>query len=144
MSKENTYRSKEDLLEESKAENVKNSAKSSAKKSAPASKVKFKNPISSLSEKIDKKKTKRIIGSILVLLSFFFFFACLSYFFTWNVDQDRVLNKSLFTFLFEEETEPVTFTREDLENKLNSANISFQKNCKDDTLLKKCIENNLI
>jgi S-DNA-T family DNA segregation ATPase FtsK/SpoIIIE len=108
MSKENTYRSKEDLLEESKAETAKNAAKSGAKKSAPAAKVKFKNPLNSLSGKIDKKKTKRITGSILVLLSFFFFFACLSYFFTWKQDQDRVIEKGLFEFLFESNLEPVS------------------------------------
>lgn len=64
-----------------------------------------------------------------------------------NISEEKITNLVIeweYDDFTEEETEPVTFTREDLENKLNSANITFQKNCKDDTLLKKCIENNLI
>lgn len=46
----------------------------------------------------------------------------------------------------EEETqeEKTEFTREDLISKLKNANIKYMPNSKDETLLKKCIENNLI
>lgn len=43
-----------------------------------------------------------------------------------------------------EETQPIEFTREELIEKLKSANIFVPPKIKDDTLLKKCIENNLI
>ncbi len=58
-------------------------------------------------ERWDNKRAKTIAGGILVLISFFALMSCCSYFFTWYADQDRVLNKSLFTFLFEDEVEPV-------------------------------------
>lgn len=60
-----------------------------------------------LGERLDKKRTKTIIGIVLVLFSFFTFLSCFSFFFTWKVDQDRVISKSLFTFLFEDNPEPV-------------------------------------
>jgi S-DNA-T family DNA segregation ATPase FtsK/SpoIIIE len=45
---------------------------------------------------------------VLILLSFYLFLACLSYVFTWTEDQDRVLNKGLFEFLFDGNEEPVS------------------------------------
>lgn len=47
-------------------------------------------------------------------------------------------------FTDDEEETPVEFTRADLIEKLTNAKITFHPNSKDDTLLKKCIENNLI
>lgn len=38
----------------------------------------------------------------------------------------------------------IEFTREDLVSKLETAGIKYMPNSKDETLLKKCIENNLI
>ena len=78
-----------------------------AKPEKPASKTSIKNPIESLSNRFDKKKVKLTIGVLLILLSFYLFFACLSYLFTWTIDQDRVLDKGLFEFLFESNVEPV-------------------------------------
>ena len=43
-----------------------------------------------------------------------------------------------------EETQKVEFTRADLIEKLEKAGITYVKTSKDDTLLKKCIENNLL
>ncbi len=63
--------------------------------------TKDKKKIPSLGFKVNKKKLKTTIGVLLVLLSFYLFLACLSYIFTWTDDQDRVLNKGLFEFLFE-------------------------------------------
>ncbi|MES2587377.1 MAG: DNA translocase FtsK [Bacteroidota bacterium] len=104
MSSENVYRTKEDL-EGSKATET---SKTNSKKVAPEKKSGIKNPLGNLSNRFDKKKTKTILGAIFVLLSFYFFFACLSYFFTWKQDQDRVLEKGLFDFLFEANQEPVS------------------------------------
>ena len=42
------------------------------------------------------------------------------------------------------EAEQVSFTRADLEQKLKDAGIKFSHLSKDETLLQKCIENNLI
>lgn len=99
MSAENVYRSKEDL----------NKPKDEAKKEKNQSKKPLiKNPLAGISDRFDKKKTRTIAGAVLVLLSFYFFFACLSYFFTWKQDQDRVLEKSLIEFLLESNEEPVS------------------------------------
>src|SRR5690606_25601687 len=46
-------------------------------------------------------------GALLILLAFYLFLAFLSYVFTWKTDHDRVVNKALFAFLFEENVEPV-------------------------------------
>ncbi len=43
-----------------------------------------------------------------------------------------------------EDTEQVSFTRADLEQKLKDAGIKFSHLSKDETLLQKCIENNLM
>jgi S-DNA-T family DNA segregation ATPase FtsK/SpoIIIE len=82
-------------------------AEKKAKPEKPASKTSIKNPIESLSNRFDKKKVKSTVGVLLILLSFYLFFACLSYLFTWTIDQDRVLDKGLFEFLFETNDEPV-------------------------------------
>lgn len=43
-----------------------------------------------------------------------------------------------------EKNDAIEFTREDLEKKLTDAGVKFSHLAKDETLLKKCIENNLI
>ena len=58
-------------------------------------------------EKIDKGKLKVIFGSILSLLSIYLFLACVSYLFTWEVDQDKLLDRSFFEFLFDSKTPAV-------------------------------------
>ncbi len=59
-------------------------------------------------EKIDKQKLKIVFGSFLTLLSIYLFLACISYFFTWTKDQDRLLNRSLINFLFDANQTPVS------------------------------------
>jgi S-DNA-T family DNA segregation ATPase FtsK/SpoIIIE len=61
-----------------------------------------------LVDRIDKKRVRLIVGATLILVSFYIFLACLSYLFTWTEDQDRVMGKSLVTFLFEQSDEPVS------------------------------------
>lgn len=65
------------------------------------------NLIGNLSERFSRKKLKTTIGALLILLSFYLFLSFISYLLTWQLDQDRVINKSLFEFLFEENAEPV-------------------------------------
>ena len=98
MAQENEYNRKESIVEE-----VTEKATPKKEKKTPI----LKNPIKDISARFDKKKAKSIVGAILILLSFYFFLACLSYIFTWTTDQDRVLDKSLIDFLFEDNEEPV-------------------------------------
>ena len=57
--------------------------------------------------KLDWSKFKIILGSTFTLLSLYLFLACISYLFTWTLDQDKVLNRSLFELLFNSSQEPV-------------------------------------
>jgi DNA segregation ATPase FtsK/SpoIIIE, S-DNA-T family len=61
-----------------------------------------------LVQKFDLNRFKKFIGITLILISIFLLLGCLSYFFTWKNDQDRVLNKSLVNFLFDTNPEPVS------------------------------------
>lgn len=63
--------------------------------------------LKNLGQRLDKKRTKTIIGVVLTLFSFFTFLSCFSFFFTWTADQDRILDKGLFEFLMEDNPEPV-------------------------------------
>ncbi len=102
---ENEYRSKEDFQEEEVE--VKSSKKE--KKTAPKEKSKVKSKISlpNFGSKFDQKKFNTAFGSGLLLLSIFLFLSCFSYLFTWKVDQDRVLYKGFFEFMFDNNPEPV-------------------------------------
>lgn len=102
---ENEYRSKEDFQEEEVE--VKSSKKE--KKTAPKEKSKVKSKISlpDFGSKFDQKKFNTAYGSGLLLLSIFLFLSCFSYLFTWKVDQDRVLYKGFFEFMFDNNPEPV-------------------------------------
>lgn len=77
--------------------------KTRKKKTTSESKKKLsgKAALSKIDEKIDLTKVRRITGIILLILSIYTFLACLSYFSTWQVDQDKVINKGLFEFLFD-------------------------------------------
>lgn len=103
MAIENEYRGKEEVIEP--IEDKKDKKIKEKKVNKPVS---IKNPIGALTERFDKKKVKTIIGVLMVLLSCYMFLACFSYLFTWKIDQDRVINKSLFEFLFEDNEEPVS------------------------------------
>ena len=61
-----------------------NSIKPSEKKSSPR----------------NYKKLKTISGSIILLTSIFIFISCISYLFTWKLDQDALLNVSFFDYIF--------------------------------------------
>lgn len=91
-------------------------AKNSAEAEKPKAEKKPEKPennadknafIERLSNRYDKKRVKTVLGIVLVLFSFFTFLSCVSYFFTWQEDQDRVLDKSLFSFLTDGNPLPV-------------------------------------
>ncbi len=58
-------------------------------------------------DKIDKQKIKVITGSFLSLLAIYLFISCFSYLFTWEIDQDKLLNRSFVDFLFDSHTPAV-------------------------------------
>jgi hypothetical protein len=97
---ENEYKPKENIIEEPVVKQTEKKVKAT-KTAAPKEKVKLKNPIEGLSTRFDKKKVKSTVGALLILFSFYLFLACFSYIFTWTQDQDRVIDKGLFQFLFE-------------------------------------------
>ena len=68
------------------------------------SKPKLDKPKVSIFDKIDKQKLKVIFGSIISLLSLYLFLDCVSYLFTWEMDQDKLLDRSFAEFLFDANT----------------------------------------
>lgn len=108
MAVENEYKGKNEFIPKDSITEERSSEKAGSKKEKESKKRVIKNPLKEISGRFDRKKVKSSIGAILVLFSFYFFLACLSYIFTWTEDQDRVIDKSLFTFLFEENSEPVS------------------------------------
>ncbi len=80
--------------------------KKSTKRAAKAQPAEGKS-FSKIGERINKKKVKSAVGILSILLSFYLFLSFFSYLFNWQADQDRVMNKGLFEFLFEDNDEPV-------------------------------------
>lgn len=80
------------------------------KKSPNASSSKGENKLFSkfdLTGKFNEQKIRRIFGSLLVLFAVFFLLAYTSYFFTWKNDQDMVMGKGFFQYLFESDSPEV-------------------------------------
>jgi DNA segregation ATPase FtsK/SpoIIIE, S-DNA-T family len=105
---ENEYKSKESNIEEVEIPNSKKERKTTKKE--PKEKQErpaIANPFAGLFKNMDQKKWNTSIGSALLLLAVFLFLANFAYLFTWKVDQDRVLHKGLFEFLFDNSDRPV-------------------------------------
>ncbi len=83
---------------------------SKPKKDKP-SKGNGKGKGSSPSEKkenpFNKAKSKNTLGVFLILFSFYCFLACISYVFTWQEDQNQVINKNFFSYIFSADGTPV-------------------------------------
>lgn len=80
------------------------------KKSPNAPSSKGKNKLLSkfdFTGKFNEQKIRRIFGSLLVLFAVFFLLAYTSYFFTWKNDQDMVMGKGFFQYLFESDSPEV-------------------------------------
>ena len=82
-----------------KKSNTYSKTKSEKVKKKGNSKINFLKPIKDLFLK-DRKKLRLSVGSILILIGTYQIFAFISYLFTWQGDQDKVINKGLFNFLF--------------------------------------------
>ena len=65
------------------------------------------SPVDLIRKRFNEKKVKSTIGISLILLAFYLFVANFSYILTWEEDQNRVLSKGLFEFLFDGNEEPV-------------------------------------
>lgn len=98
MSEENEYITKN--------EDAKTSKKSKSKSESKKTKKQLPQ-LAEFKERFNSKKVKSTVGITLILLSFYLFLACFSYFFTWEIDQNRVISKGLFEFLFDGNPEPV-------------------------------------
>ena len=89
-------------MEENEFIPVNQEKKSTAKKKSKnksSKKGKGKKGNSFLS-KIDFNKIATVVGSFLILFSFFLTIASVSYLFTWQLDQDKLINVSFFDFIF--------------------------------------------
>lgn len=106
MALDNEYIAKD---EKSTSEKKKPKAKSStsAKRKKRAPKKSTQSPIQQLKDRLKQKKVKTSIGVGLLIFSFFVFLAIFSYLFTWQEDQNRLINKGFFEFLFEDNINPV-------------------------------------
>jgi S-DNA-T family DNA segregation ATPase FtsK/SpoIIIE len=58
-------------------------------------------------DQVSSNKLRNIFGALFILFSIYFFLSCLSYFFTWKADQDRVMNQSLWNILFDGNEDPL-------------------------------------
>lgn len=81
--------------EKDKAEKVGATDKTKDKQKSNGSK-----PSEKESKPRNYKKLKTISGSIILLTSIFIFISCISYLFTWKLDQDALLNVSFFDYIF--------------------------------------------
>jgi S-DNA-T family DNA segregation ATPase FtsK/SpoIIIE len=91
-----------------KDEPSKKKKRSKAPKETKKKKYSGKAAMDKLEEKVDLTKVRRISGIIFLVFSVYTFLACLSYFSTWQADQDKVINKALFEFLFDSSQGEVT------------------------------------
>jgi DNA segregation ATPase FtsK/SpoIIIE, S-DNA-T family len=104
MSLENQYiqRGKEETTPETPKKPRKSSAKT-----APSDEVEKGSVIDKLSQRWDKKRASTITGALLICIAFYCLLACVSYLFTWQIDQNRIIGKGFFDFIFESNTEQV-------------------------------------
>ncbi|MBP6460413.1 MAG: DNA translocase FtsK 4TM domain-containing protein, partial [Crocinitomicaceae bacterium] len=104
MSEENVYRKKDQF--ESEIITPKKPRKQ-AKEKVEKEEGEKQTITERLTQRWDKKRASTIIGALLIMFSFYTFLACISYLFTWSEDQNRVIGKGLWEFLFESNIETV-------------------------------------
>ncbi|MDX2362750.1 MAG: DNA translocase FtsK 4TM domain-containing protein [Crocinitomicaceae bacterium] len=97
-------RGEENAPEPSKTEKKKKKTSTGRKKTTK--KKKTTSPFSTIIERFSTKKVKSSIGVGLILLASFLLLANMSYLFTWQEDQNRVISKGLFEFLFDGTEDP--------------------------------------
>jgi len=81
----------------------KSSSKKKKNKNKSDKKVNFLKPITDLF-KSDNKRLRLSVGAIFLLITTYQIFSFLSYFFTWKTDQDKIINKGFFEFIFSDES----------------------------------------
>jgi S-DNA-T family DNA segregation ATPase FtsK/SpoIIIE len=102
---ENEYKEKEEPVIEGKTgKTAKKEARS--KKSQSTSGKTSADFLSIFKLNVDEKKLNTTLGSTLLLLSLFLFLASFSYIFTWKEDQDQILNKGFFEYIFSSDDVP--------------------------------------
>lgn len=53
------------------------------------------------------KKVRVVVGTFVLVFSLFLLICCISYIMTWQVDQDKIIGKSFFEFMFQSNMEPM-------------------------------------
>ncbi|MFK7784860.1 MAG: DNA translocase FtsK 4TM domain-containing protein [Crocinitomicaceae bacterium] len=107
MALDNEYIGKDEKASAEKKTTKKKPTSSTRTRKKKAPKKKTKSPLQQLKERLNQKKVRTSIGVGLLIFSFFIFLAVFSYLFTWQEDQNRLINKGFFEFLFEENSAPV-------------------------------------
>jgi len=108
MALDNEYIAKDEKASAGKkTTKTKSKPKSSTRTRKKKTPKKSTSPFQQLKNRLNQKKVKTSIGVGLLIFSFFIFLAIFSYLFTWQEDQNRLINKGFFEFLFEESTVPV-------------------------------------
>lgn len=105
MSNENEYIEQQE--EETPKGKKDSTGPSKSKAKRPAAK---KGLLDGLKGRINEKKFRRVSGTVLLLLAGSIFFSCFSYLLTWDLDQNRVLDKGFFEFMFSNDDTPVENT----------------------------------
>lgn len=88
--------------EKSGAKKKRSTKKKQGKKKVEKKKFDFFRPIKNIFSE-ENKRTNLSVGLILLGAAFYIILSCISYLFTWKIDQDLVLNTSLFDFIFNTE-----------------------------------------
>lgn len=86
---------------------IERSSKPSGNSKKPNAKKKAAESGEKKGIKVDKAKMRNAFGVLLILFSFYCFLACVSYVFTWEEDQNEVINKNFFAYIFNNSTVPV-------------------------------------
>ena len=55
----------------------------------------------------DWKKVRVVVGTLVLVFSLFLLICCISYIMTWQLDQDKIIGKSFFEFMFHSNMEPM-------------------------------------
>lgn len=85
-----------------KAENTAEASESSAEEGTEKRKFNLLRPITNFFAP-ENRRTNLTTGALLVLFSIYQLLSFISYFFTWKEDQNLILNKGIFSFLFSTE-----------------------------------------
>ncbi|TNF49718.1 MAG: DNA translocase FtsK [Bacteroidetes bacterium] len=102
---ENEYKEKEEpVIEDKSGKTAKKETRT--KKSQSTSGKTSADFLSIFKLNVDEKKLNTTLGSTLLLLSIFLFLASFSYIFTWKEDQDQILNKGFFEYIFSSDDVP--------------------------------------